>query len=111
MATSRPGLLQTIVGLGFAAAGISKMLAVEPQRRLFKSWGWSENDMRLMGASEVAGAAMLMTRPLTSIGSALLAANSICLALTEFRHHSDRLVTPRLGMLAAAVASGLVGRG
>ncbi len=111
MAKGRPGLLQTIVGLGFAAAGISKMLALEPQRRLFTSWGWSENDMRLMGASEVAGAAMLMTRPLSRLGAGLLAANSVCLALAEFRHHDDKLVTPRIGMLAAAVASGFIGRG
>ncbi len=110
MAKGRPGLLKIVVGLGFAAAGISKMLALEPQRRLFSSWGWSENDMRLMGASEVAGAAMLMTRPLSRVGAGLLAASSVCLAMAEFRHHDDRLVTPRLGMLAAAVASGFVGR-
>ena len=107
MSKGRPGLLPTIVGLGFAAAGISKMLALEPQRRLFTSWGWSEEDMRLMGASELAGAAMLMTSPLRRLGAALLAADSICLALTEFRHEDDKLVTPRLGMLLAAVASGI----
>jgi hypothetical protein len=111
MAKGRPGLLQTVVGLGFAAAGISKLLALEPQRQLFASWGWTEKDMRIMGAAELGGAAMLMTRPFTSIGAGLLAANSVCLALTEYRHHNDRLVTPRLGMLAAAVASGFIGRG
>ena len=107
MAKGRPGLLTTAVGLGFAAAGISKLLALEPQRRLFASWGWSEDDMRLMGAAELAGAAMLMTSPLRRLGAGLLAANSVCLALTEYRHHDDRLVTPRLGMLAAAVVTGI----
>ncbi len=111
MSKGRPGLLQTVVGLGFAAAGITKVLALEPQRRLFSSWGWTEDDMRIMGASEIAGAAMLMTKPLSRVGAALLAGSSVCLALTEFRHHDDRLVTPRLGMLAAAVASGFVGHG
>ena len=107
MAKNRPGLLTTAVGLGYAAAGISKLLALEPQRRVFASWGWTEDDMRLMGASELAGAALLMTGPLRRVGAALLAGSSVCLALTEYRHHDDRLVTPRLGMLVAAVATGL----
>ena len=110
MAKGRPGLLQTAVGLGFATIGITKVLSLEPQRALFASWGWSEDDMRIMGASELAGAAMLMTKPLTRLGAGLLAATSVCLAITEFRHHDDRLVTPRLGLLAAAIASGLIVR-
>ncbi len=110
MAKGRPGLLQTIVGLVFAADGITKMLALEPQRRIFSGWGWSEDDMRLMGASEVAGAAMLLTKPLSRIGAGLLAASSVCLVMAELRHEDDRRVTPRAGMLAAAVASGFLGR-
>ena len=111
MAKSRPGLLQIAVGLGFAAAGITKVLSLEPQRSLFASWGWSEDDMRIIGASEVIGAALLMTKPLSRVGAGLLASSSICLAITEFRHHDDKLVTPRLGMLVAAVASGFIGHG
>lgn len=111
MAKKRTGWFQLAVGLGFAAAGASKLLAIEPQRRLFASWGWSEDDMRLMGAAELGGAVLLITPSLSRVGAALLTACSTCVALAELRHGDDKLVTPRLGMLVAAASAGLVGRG
>ena len=98
---------QLAVSGGFAVAGISKLLAVPPQKRLFASWGWKEDDMRIIGAAELGGAVLLATPPLRRLGAALLASTSTCIALAEIRHNDDALVTPRLAMLAAAVSSGI----
>ena len=104
MSASRPSLWHCVVGLGFATAGISKLVAVEPQERLFKSWGWTRKDMQTIGASELFGAALMMTGSTQRLGAALLAASSFCILSTELRHGDNGLVTPRLGMLAAALS-------
>ena len=106
-ASRRTGWWQLAVSLGFATAGLSKIVAIGPQRRLFASWGWSEDDMRIIGAAELGGAVLLATPPLRRAGAALLTATSTCIALAELRHHDDKLVTPRLAMLLAAVSSGI----
>ena len=106
-ASRRAGWWRLAVSLGFAAAGISKVVAVGPQRRLFASWGWSEDDMRIIGAAELGGAVLLVTPGLRRAGAALLTATSTCIALAELRHHDDKLVTPRLAMLVAAASSGI----
>jgi len=103
MAKSKPSLLTKIVGLTFAGAGISKLVAVAPQEKLFSSWGWTRQDMQIMGASELLGAALLMTGSTQRLGAALLSASSVCVLSAELRHGNDRLVTPRLGLLGAAL--------
>ena len=103
MSGKRPSIWHAVVGIGFAAAGISKLVAVEPQKRLFGSWNWSRQDMQIMGASELVGAALIMTRSTQRLGAALLSASSVCLLITELRHGDDKLVTPRMGMLAASL--------
>ncbi len=107
MARTYRGWWQLAVGLGFAASGISKIVAIPPQRRLFASWGWSEDDMRIMGAAELGGALLVATPKLRRLGAALLTSTSVCLALAELRHHDDKLVTPRVAMLLAAVSAGV----
>ncbi len=107
MPARKPSIWHSIIGLGFAAAGISKLIAIEPQRNLFKSWGWSKRDMQTMGASELLGAALIMTGSTRKLGAGLLSASSLCVLLTELRHKNDKLVTPRLGMLLAA-ATGFI---
>ncbi len=104
---TRKGWWQLAVGLGFAAAGISKIVAIPPQRRLFASWGWSEEDMRIIGAAELGGALLVATPALRRAGAALLTSTSVCIALAELRHQDDKLVTPRLAMLLAAVSAGV----
>ena len=74
MARTYRGWWQLAVGIGFAASGISKIVAIPPLRRL---------------------------------GAALLTSTSVCLALAELRHHDDKLVTPRVAMLLAAVTAGV----
>ena len=110
MATGRPGLWRMTVAVTFAAAGVAKLVPAASERKLFKSWGWTEDDMRIIGASELCGAALLVTPKLGFLGGLLLAATSTCIALTELRHGDDMLVTPRLALLAAATST-LVTRG
>ncbi len=104
MSSKKPSVWPSIVGIAFAAAGISKLLAIEPQEKLFRSWGWAREDMQTIGASELAGAALLMTGSTQRLGAALLSASSVCILMTELRHGNDRLVTPRMAALAAAVS-------
>jgi uncharacterized membrane protein YphA (DoxX/SURF4 family) len=104
-----PSLWTTLVGLVFATAGIAKLLAIEPEARLFRSWGWTRHDMQTIGAAELAGAALLVTGPTQKLGAALLSSSSICILITELRHHDDALVTPRMALLAAAI-SGFIAR-
>ncbi len=102
--STSPSLWNTLVGLVFAAAGIAKLVAIEPEEKLFRSWGWSRRDMQTIGAAELFGAALLVTRPTQKMGAALLASSSTCILLAELRHGNDALVTPRMGLLAAALS-------
>ena len=111
MSKHRPSIWHSIIGLGFAAAGISKLLALEPQRALFGSWGWSKRDMQTIGASELLGAALVVTRSTQKVGALLLSASSLCILTTELRHGDDKLVTPRAGMLLAALSGFRKARG
>ena len=109
MSNSKPSIWHSIIGIGFAAAGISKLIAIEPQQALFGSWGWTRRDMQTMGASELLGAALIMTGSTRKLGAGLLSASSLCVLIAEMRHGNDKLVTPRLAMLLAA-ASGFITR-
>ncbi len=108
MKHARPGLWKTAVALAFAAAGIAKLANIESERKLFRSWGWSEDDMHIIGATELGGAVLLVTPSLSFLGGLLLAATSTCIASAELRHKNDKLLTPRLGLLAASVSTMLV---
>ena len=98
----RPGIWKAATAATFAAAGIAKLIPIERERALFRSWGWREEDMRIIGAAELGGAAMLVTPSLSFLGGLLLAATSTCIASAELRHGDTALLTPRLGLLAAA---------
>jgi len=104
MFSKRPSIWHSIVGIGFAVAGISKLVAVAPQEKLFHSWGWRRQDMQTIGASELLGAALFMTGSTQRLGAALLSASSLCILTTELRHNDNNLVTPRLAMMMAALS-------
>ena len=104
-----PTLWTTLVGLAFATAGIAKLAAIEPEAKLFRSWGWSKSDMQIMGASELLGAMLLVTRSTQRLGALLLSASSVCVLQEEIRYGNDALVTPRSGLLLAAL-SGFIKR-
>jgi uncharacterized membrane protein len=98
-----PSLWHTLVGLTFATAGIAKLTAVEPEAKLFRSWGWTKSDMQIIGASELLGAALLVTHSTQRVGALLLSSSSVCILSAELRHGDDLLVTPRSAMLIAAL--------
>lgn len=98
-----PSLWHTLVGLAFASAGIAKLVAIEPEAKLFASWGWKKRDMQIIGAGELGGAVLLMTRSTQRLGALLLSATSVCVLQEEVRHGDDVLVTPRAGLLLAAL--------
>lgn len=104
-----PSLWHSLVGLAFASAGIAKLVAIEPEAKLFRSWGWSKRDMQIIGASELLGAALLVTRSTQRLGALLLSSSSICILQEELRHDDNLLVTPRAGLLLAAL-SGFIRR-
>lgn len=100
---SRPSLWTGLVGLVFATAGIAKLTSIAPEAALFESWGWTRKDMQTMGASELLGAALLVTHSTQRAGAMLLSSTSVCLLLAEIKHNNDMLVTPRAGLLLAAL--------
>ncbi len=104
-----PTLWITLVGLAFATAGIAKLMAVEPEAKLFRSWGWSTSDMQIIGASELLGATLLVTRSTQRLGALLLSSTSVCVLQEEVRHGNTELVMPRSALLLAAL-SGFVKR-
>ncbi len=104
-----PSRWHTLVGLAFAAAGIAKLTSVKPEAALFRSWGWSVRDMQIIGAGELLGAALLVTRSTQRLGALLLSSTSICVLQEEVRHGNSLLVTPRTGLLLAA-ATGFIQR-
>ena len=104
-----PSLWHTLVGLAFASAGVAKLVAIEQEAELFRSWGWSKQDMQIIGASELLGAVLLVTRSTQRLGALLLSSTSICVLQEELRHGDTLLVTPRTGLLLAA-ATGFVRR-
>ena len=105
MSSRRPPLWYSVLAVGFAAAGVSKLLGVEPQRKLFASWGWSEEAMRAVGGLELAGAAMVASRVTRRVGGLTLAATSAAVLATEGRHHDDALIPARFAMLLGALTA------
>lgn len=98
-----PSLWHTLVGLAFASAGVAKLVAIEPEAKLFDSWGWRKGDMQIMGAAELLGAVLLLTGSTQRLGALLLTSSSICVLQEEIRHGDELLVTPRSALLLAAL--------
>ncbi len=105
MSKRSPPFWYSLVAVGFAAAGVSKLVGVKAQRDLFSSWGWSEEAMRAVGGLELAGAAMVASRVTRRVGGLTLAATSAVVLATEGRHHDDALLVPRAGLLLAALTA------
>lgn len=105
MSKRSPPLWYSVISLGFAAAGVSKLVGVGAQRHLFESWGWSEEAMRAVGGLELAGAAMVASRATRRIGGLTLAATSAVILAAESRHHDDALLPARFGMLLGALTA------
>ncbi len=94
-----------LLSLGFGIAGFSKVMAMPPQRRLFRSWGWPEDVMLIVGGLELGGALLMSSRRTRNIGAATVAATSVAVLSAEWEHGQDRLSTARVAMLLAAATA------
>ncbi len=94
-----------LIALGFGAAGYSKIMAMDPQRRLFRSWGWPEDVMLIVGGLELGGAVLMSSRRTRHIGAATVAATSIAVLSAELEHGQEGLTTARMAMLLAAATA------
>ena len=94
-----------VVSLAFAAAGLSKLWAFSPQRRLFARWGWSPEVMRIIGGLEFGGALLLADRKTRGLAGPALAATSIAVLAGEVEHGEEDLIPARVMMLFAALSA------
>lgn len=93
---------RTLVGLGFAACGISKVLGVEIQEKRFSQLNWTQSNMKTIGAAQITGAALLSCKKTSKLGALLLAASALCLFVTGIKHNrKEELVIDGLGVFAA----------
>jgi VanZ family protein len=92
-----------LASLGFALAGFSKVMALPQQRRLFRSWGWPEDTMLIIGGLELGGALLMSSRRTRHIGAATVTAVSVAVLAAELEHGQTRLAPGRYAMIAAAL--------
>ena len=90
----------SLLGLSFAFMGVLKLAGLE--RGMFRRWGMTSRQMRVVGVVETAGALMVANRETRSIGAAGLAALSAIMLAVEARNGEAELVLPRLGLLVMA---------
>jgi uncharacterized membrane protein YphA (DoxX/SURF4 family) len=94
-----------LIGLGFVITGTDKLFGMRAYRRMFRELGWSEKDMRLVGAAELAGGALLAARTTRLLGGALLAGASVIVLGSELRRKSANRALARLAVLAGVVTA------
>ena len=98
-----------LLGLGFAAAGVNKLIGLGGYDRLAKHWGWSRQNMRSLGAVEFTGGLLVATPPTRRLGGALLSATSAYVMATELQNSDEGLSLARGGLLLAALTALLPG--
>lgn len=98
-----------LLGLSFAFMGVLKLLGLE--RGMFRRWGMSPRQMRVVGVVETAGALMVANRQTRPFGAAGLAALSAMMLAVEAGNGEAELVLPRLGLLVMAVRETVAGAG
>jgi uncharacterized membrane protein len=96
-------LLFRLVGIGFLVAGFDKVVGLKPYRRLARHWAWREQDMRTLGAAEMAGGVLLAMPATRRLGGAVLTAASAAALVAEAQHGDTALALPRLGLLGTAL--------
>jgi hypothetical protein len=94
-----------LISLGFGLAGFSKIMALPPQRRLFRSWGWPEDVMLIVGGLELGGAVLMSSRRTRHVGAATVAAATVAVLSAEIEHGQESLTTARVAMLLAAMTA------
>jgi DoxX-like family len=94
-----------LVGLGCIITGTDKLFGMRAYRRMFRDLGWSEENMQLIGAAEVAGGTLLAARTTRLMGGALLAGASVAVLGSELRHQDGSRALARLAVLAGVVTA------
>ncbi|QNT78660.1 DoxX family protein [Entomobacter blattae] len=87
-------IIRTVVTLAYAGCGAAKLAGQASLREKFFNWGWKTKDMKIMGAAEVAGAALLTLKPTRKLGCLILGAASICKIIASLTHSSPKDALP-----------------
>lgn len=95
----------SLLGLGFAVAGTDKVFSQRGYEGMFRNWGWTEDQMRALGAAEIVGGLLVAPRATRILGAALLIAASSAVLSEELRHGESRHATPRFALLLAAATA------
>jgi hypothetical protein len=92
-----------LLGLSFVVTGADKLFGLSAYRRMFHEFGWSERQMRLVGAAELVGGTLLGVEDTRQLGSAVLASASAAVLAAELRHRDLARAGARMALLAAVV--------
>ena len=99
-----------LFGLACVITGADKLFGLRGYRRMFREWGWSQRQMRLIGAAELGGGVLLAAEATRPLGGTVLGLASAVVLGAEIWHRDTRRALPRLGLLATIVASVLPAR-
>lgn len=99
-----------LLGLGFAIAGADKLLGASGYRRMFRGWGWSRDERRLLGAGEFAGGVLLASETARHLGGLVLTTASSSVLTSELRRGETGRALPRAALLLAALLAAWPGR-
>jgi len=94
-----------VLGASFGLAGLSKLLDLGMQRRLFRRWGYTPEFMHAVGAAEVSGALLLAAPPSRRLGAAGLTAVAAGATATVLRNRETVLAFSALPLLWMALAA------
>lgn len=94
-----------LFGLAFVITGTDKLFGLRAYRRMFRQWGWSEQQMRLIGAAELGGGTLLAAETTRPLGGLLLAVASTAVLAAELRHRDADRALPRLALLVGIVTA------
>ena len=100
MATPYP-----IVGASIALAGADKLIGDRAYEGMFRDLGWSQVEMRKVGAAEVLGGLMMLFRPTRRLGAAVVLAASTTVLLAELREGELKLAASRGGVILAGLGA------
>lgn len=98
-------LFFTLLALSFAAAGSGKVGDQPGYRQLFRRWGWSGREMRLVGLAEILGGLFVALPRTRKIGAAILSATSGTVLSAELRRGDGDLAAARGALLLAALTA------
>lgn len=98
--------LSAALGAAVALAGGDKLAGMRGYEDMFHHLGWSESNIRVAAAAEVAGGLLMIPRRTRGLGGALVAAASAAVLASEVSRGDTKLALPRgLILLFALIAS------